>query len=745
MSITEEVLKKAKESGCDLAGIAPVERFKNAPLRMSPKGLLPSAKSVIVVGIHHLDASVELGGEPTPHDKGPYASQSAVINPKLDDISFLLARFLEDRGFTALPITASNIWRYHHYKDLKVDFAPDLAHRYAAVAAGLGEIGWSGLFLSPEFGPRQRVVSIITDAELEPTPMYDGPALCDKCMACVKTCPTDAFRKEVKKINEIEIGGRTFKFPETNKWRCSWAENFGLNLSLKIPDKVDEKVILEYMERYGMFAGEEGCCLKFCMVPEKRYYDADYCRAPRRKKKPSVSAETASKAILAMCKNAGVDACAISPADSFRNNKTVHPKLHLPDAAAVISVGMDISPENAGNQEVIGAVHRRISHVMFDIAHYLDVNGYSGVTHTKIADNSVAQNAGIYSENRLFMTVLTSAKLKSAVFTNKTEKRKKRVDGKALNAFCRQAGADMAGVFDTERFERFSNCFEKIVKVPDERKAVRDKGHIYGQYVPEIYTEKIFLKSPENWLKGTKSVIVLGLHFPHSALDTAKVTPAETVGPYAFVQYESMRLLRDMALKVVRHLNASGYRATFTADMTGLASATHNPREAVPDMRANLYPAMLAGLAYPGLHGYPITEKYGVRQRFIAVVTDCPLDNDILYTGGYACESCKKPCISSCPTSALKKKTAELKIEEKTFQIPSVDCFACDWAKRYVMSGKEGTQYYGMKTDMPVPGKKEAENIVRAVNKIDWGVQKRLMSISEECVRVCPERGGKGR
>ena len=68
-------------------------------------------------------------------------------------------------------------------------------HRAAAVAAGLGEIGWNGLFLSAEFGPRQRVVSVVTDVELEPTPMYDGPPLCDRCMACVEDCPTDAFRK----------------------------------------------------------------------------------------------------------------------------------------------------------------------------------------------------------------------------------------------------------------------------------------------------------------------------------------------------------------------------------------------------------------------------------------------------------------------------------------------------------------------------------------------------------------------
>ena len=106
------------------------------------------------------------------------------MNPRLDDISFLVARFLEDEGHAALPIAASNIWRYTGYKDLKVDFAPDLAHRYAAVAAGLAEIGWSGLALSPKFGPRQRWVSIVTEAELVPTPMYTGDPLCDRCGLC---------------------------------------------------------------------------------------------------------------------------------------------------------------------------------------------------------------------------------------------------------------------------------------------------------------------------------------------------------------------------------------------------------------------------------------------------------------------------------------------------------------------------------------------------------------------------------
>ncbi|MDY7009327.1 MAG: hypothetical protein SVV80_01050 [Planctomycetota bacterium] len=123
MNLTEQVKSKAKQLGVDMVGIAPVERFTGAPLRMSPQGLLPDAKCVVVAGIHHLDAAVELGGQPTPHDTGPFDSQFA-MNSRLDDISFLLGRFLEESGFKALPIAASNIWRYHGYKDLDVDFAP---------------------------------------------------------------------------------------------------------------------------------------------------------------------------------------------------------------------------------------------------------------------------------------------------------------------------------------------------------------------------------------------------------------------------------------------------------------------------------------------------------------------------------------------------------------------------------------------------------------------------------------------
>jgi len=67
----------------------------------------------------------------------------------------------------------------------------------AAVRAGLGEIGYCGIFLTPEFGPRQRFQIILTDAEIEPDPIRKEN-ICDLCKECMKICPLGAIGKKEK-------------------------------------------------------------------------------------------------------------------------------------------------------------------------------------------------------------------------------------------------------------------------------------------------------------------------------------------------------------------------------------------------------------------------------------------------------------------------------------------------------------------------------------------------------------------
>jgi len=735
MSLTVKVKEFARSCGADLVGVAPIDRFRDAPLRMSPQGLLPGATCVVVAAIHHLDAAVELGGEPTPHDCGPYSSQSWGQNDLLDDLSFRLARRIEAEGFRALAIAASNIWRYRGYKDLAVAFAPDLAHRYAAVAAGLGEIGWNNLVLTPEFGPRARFVSVVTDAPLEASPMYAGPALCDRCLACVKHCPTDAFRQEVRGTVTIDIGGRSFEFPQTNKWRCAWAENFCLDLAHAIPDHVDESVIRRYIEQYGMRGGEEGSCLKFCMNPQLRYYDRDYCRAPRRRKSPSQSPEALLDAALGVFRGGPADVMAIGRAEDFGDDFAFHPRYHLPDAATVISLGVD--PPAAGvAQETAERLARQLRYAAFRLAHLFDVAGYSAVAHTFPYHHLVAQRLGTLADGRLYMTVLTSAALAPGV--HRASAPAEPVTAAGIRQVARQSGPTWSGSSGVRRFEAFRSAVEAAGLIPAAREVVHDRGLAYTPFVPETAREPLRLKGPADWLPGAKSVIVLGLHLPNANVDTAKTTPAETVGPFAFAMYETLRLLGDAACRLVKHLERAGRRAVITSDLTGLASWTSSPRGRLVDMRANAYAALLAGLAWVGRSGCPLTPQFGVRQRFIAIVTDLDLPDDDLLDPAGPCEKCDGACLRACPTRAIRGETVPVEFAGRRYELAGFHHLACDWAKLYCLAGEEGPKYLGLSVDVPVPDRPDAAAIAHAAAGADWGVQKRLLSVAEECVRVCP-------
>lgn len=749
VDLTAEVKAYAKELGADVVGISSIERFKNAPLRMSPQGLLPQARSVIVCGIHHPDAIIELDGEPTPHFYGPYDFQGSVMNPQLDDISFKLAVFLEKRGFNSVPIVSSNIWRYKGYKDFKLHFAPDIAHRYAAVAAGLGEIGWSGLFLHPEFGPRIRLVTVITEAELVPDPLYDGEALCDRCMECVKNCPTDAFRKEVSRINEIEIAGKIFKFPDINKWRCGWSENFSLNLAHKIPDKVDEDVILRYIKKYGMFGGEMGSCLRFCMVPQKRYYDKDYSRAPRRKKeKKRIDIED----IKAIAERYLLDQLCIGKVDLFKDDFLVDPSLYLPDVLSVISIGVDLS--KVEDQELIRYIERRLlPYASFDIAHYFDMKGFSAIAGTRIDNNLVARKLGVYEPCMTYSTILVSAELPQISITGSSadgrlqvwaeREEKREVEKEEFRDFCYKAGADLVGFFSIDRFDSFKRAFEENVRLPEKIDRVYDyRNSYYEPYSPVIKREQVRLKGPEDYLKGARSVIVIGLHFPDSVVDTAKVTPAESIGPYAFCQFEALNLLTDIAYRIIKRLNKLGYRASYSYDLTGLSSCVLSSRGLLPDLRANSYAAILSGVASVGRNGIAMTKEFGPRQRFLSIITDLPFASDPLYSGEDFCKGCDV-CMKSCPAGAIEDREVTIRLEGKVFRVPSIDNFACDWAKRYGLIGEEGPKYMGADVDFRVPDKKSADTLAQTLMKVDIGVQKRHLNICEECIRTCVYKGDK--
>jgi NAD-dependent dihydropyrimidine dehydrogenase PreA subunit len=93
--------------------------------------------------------------------------------------------------------------------------------RLAAFAAGLGEIGWSKMLITPQFGPALRVGIVLTELELEPDPVYSGPELCNKCMACAKACPGNAISRT--KSVKVNVAGYELEWGEIDLNACDVA------------------------------------------------------------------------------------------------------------------------------------------------------------------------------------------------------------------------------------------------------------------------------------------------------------------------------------------------------------------------------------------------------------------------------------------------------------------------------------------------------------------------------------------
>lgn len=210
---------------------------------------------------------------------------------------------------------------------------------------GLAEYGYSGLAITPEFGARVRFVTVVTDAELTPSPLLEPGSVCDSCMICKRECRSGALSKEIKGWNVIEYEGRQYRYANKNLWRCSWGEHFDLDLDLPIPDVVDEKVIMEATVKYGRRGGEMGSCLRYCLPKALRYWDRDYTNAPRRRRRyienPEVQGAVPRglfEEIRALGGGWGVDHVVVRSADELRESSGIDIGALMPGAIRSVSM-----------------------------------------------------------------------------------------------------------------------------------------------------------------------------------------------------------------------------------------------------------------------------------------------------------------------------------------------------------------------------------------------------------------------
>ncbi len=251
MITSEKVKNAAKKFGADLVGIASMDRFEGAPKQMDPRQIFPEAKSMIVLGFRVFRGvfrGIEEGTWFSAYSIMGYNGIRWIFQPV---VMWNFAKVIEDEGYEAVVVVDNFQWT--NIDNLKPDEigqdfinvnrtmfgepdkwkgkwsipvspdkpAPDIfvPLKVCAYLSGLGEIGYSGMFLTPEFGPRQLFAVIITDAPLEPDTIMEPGIICDRCMECVKMCPAKAISE--KEIVHLDIAGRKIEWAKVDFKKCS--------------------------------------------------------------------------------------------------------------------------------------------------------------------------------------------------------------------------------------------------------------------------------------------------------------------------------------------------------------------------------------------------------------------------------------------------------------------------------------------------------------------------------------------
>lgn len=182
MALSAKLKAFCRSSGADLAGIADLVPFLQQRWPTLPADLLFPYTYAISVAVRLDD---DIMDTITSHPTIEYAEHYRAANADLDRLTAEIAAWIISRGCEAEAVPASKIM------DIE-NLLGAVSHKAIARMAGIGWQGKSLLIVSPQFGPRIRLATVLTDMPLFP----DGPIKnqCGSCTECTDACPVKAIR-----------------------------------------------------------------------------------------------------------------------------------------------------------------------------------------------------------------------------------------------------------------------------------------------------------------------------------------------------------------------------------------------------------------------------------------------------------------------------------------------------------------------------------------------------------------------
>ncbi len=208
----EELEAFARSLGAEIYGVASAEAFKEFPQKPQPSKFVPDAKSVVIVGMPFTreiyatvakpelaeifrsgadDAALtgkDIAKPPAGAERFYTKDEQTILNHEVGLIGYKIAWKLHREGYQAFYFPAP-FKQEPRFRTAPFYFMP------AMYLAGMGQMGLNCSMLTPEYGPRIWVTTVITNKEL-PADQPIGPRYyenCKSCMECVKRCPSQSL------------------------------------------------------------------------------------------------------------------------------------------------------------------------------------------------------------------------------------------------------------------------------------------------------------------------------------------------------------------------------------------------------------------------------------------------------------------------------------------------------------------------------------------------------------------------
>jgi len=213
--LRKEIVTISQDEGVDKVGFTTRERLEDAPPSGHLDWVLPGARSAISL-CSALDRDA-IRSWLKKQDFWPLSDSRHLSYNRLFDAAKRIESLLADRGHDVVVPFLNGQWRKgNSYEEM---IAP-LSHRYVAIASGIGWLGWSGNLLTAEFGAATNLLTVVTSADLEPSPLAEAAeGFCQDCHLCVAVCPAGFMSLNEK--DTIAISGRTHTHNKKNpNFRC---------------------------------------------------------------------------------------------------------------------------------------------------------------------------------------------------------------------------------------------------------------------------------------------------------------------------------------------------------------------------------------------------------------------------------------------------------------------------------------------------------------------------------------------